>query len=416
METTDSTIQFFKELIGVSSPWMITAVLKNEKEQIITIRIEHKPDKLIACPLCNQSSKRYDLRKRELRYLDTCDYKTILEVHVPRIKCKEDGVQQIQIPFAEKSSRFAMKFEMKVIEWLKDICISKVAENLNMSWDQVDGIMQRAVKRGLTRLEKTKIYNLGIDETSYQKHHEYITIILDKDRDCIIGILDDRKAETLENWFKTQQNYDFSQLKSISMDMWDPYILAVRNSIYKAEEKISFDRYHVSSLINKAVDAVRRREHQLLKNMTGGSPLSKSRFQWLTNSNRTDNRTGKRRAFLILSRLNLITARAWRIKETANSLWDYMYMNVAKEAWKKLLLWISHSRIPEMIKAGKTIRYYFWGILNTIRLKASNGMAEAKNNCIQRIKRMACGFRNRDRFRTAIMFHLGKLDMSPSTL
>ena len=99
METTDSTIQFFKELIGVSSPWMITAVLKNEIEQIITIRIEHKPDILIACPLCNQSSKRYDLRKRELRYLDTCDYKTILEVYVPRIKCKEDGVQQIQINF-----------------------------------------------------------------------------------------------------------------------------------------------------------------------------------------------------------------------------------------------------------------------------------------------------------------------------
>jgi transposase len=119
---------------------------------------------------------------------------------------------------------------------------------------------------------------------------------------------------------------------------------------------------------------------------------------------------------LILSRLNLETARAWRIKETANDLWGYMYMKVAEEAWKKLLWWISHSRIPEMIKVGKTIRNYFWGILNAIYLKVTNGMLEAKNNCIQRIKRMACGFRNRDRFRNAILFHLGKLDLFPSTI
>jgi transposase len=42
-------------------------------------------------------------------------------------------------------------------------------------------------------------------------------------------------------------------------------------------------------------------------------------------------------------------------------------------------------------------------------------MVEAKNNSIQKIKRMACGFRNRERFRTAILFHLGKLDLYPST-
>ena len=148
----------------------------------------------------------------------------------------------------------------------------------------------------------------------------------------------------------------------------------------------------------------------------GESPLSKSRFQWLTNSNRTDNRDSKRKRFLNLSRLNLETARAWRIKETANSLWDYIYMGVAEAAWKKLLWWISHCRIPEMIQAGKTIRNYFWGILNAIRLKATNGLVEAKNNRIQKIKRMAYGFRNRYRFKTAILFHLGNLDLFPSTI
>jgi len=91
-------------------------------------------------------------------------------------------------------------------------------------------------------------------------------------------------------------------------------------------------------------------------------------------------------------------------------------MKVAEEAWKKLLRWISHCRIPEMIKAGKTVRNYFWGILNAIRLKVTNSMLESKNNSIQRIKRMACGFRNRNRFKNAVLFHLGNMDLFPSTI
>jgi transposase len=46
--------------------------------------------------------------------------------------------------------------------------------------------------------------------------------------------------------------------------------------------------------------------------------------------------------------------------------------------------------IEEMKKVAKTVRNYFWGLMNAIRLRVSNGMLEAKNNCIQRIKKIAC--------------------------
>lgn len=115
-----------------------------------------------------------------------------------------------------------------------------------------------------------------------------------------------------------------------------------------------------------------------------------------------------------LTRMNLKTARAWRIKEAASLLWNYTYMGVAKKQWEKLLGWISRSRLKPMIAVGKMIRRYFWGILNAIRLKANNSMLEAKNARIQQIKKVACGFRNRERFRNVILFHLGGLDMRPS--
>src|SRR5215469_2662556 len=416
METKDSTCLLYEDIVGVQTPWVVTAVTKDEKLRKITVRIEHDPKAVINCPICDRYTKLHDHRMRVLRYLDTCQYETFLAVHVPRVRCKKDGVQQIAIPYAEKHSRFTSRFESAIIIWLQDSPISAVAENFRLSWDEVDGIMQRAVNRGLSRRKEIKVKNLGIDETSYQKGHKYSTIILDKDSDSVLDVLDDRKAETLETWLKTQKTADLSGLESISMDMWDAYIKAVKAVIPEWEQIISFDRFHVSKHINEALDKVRRREHASFLKLTGESPLSKTRFQWLINSNRTDNRDGKRREFLNLSKLNLETARAWRIKEAANSLWDFVYMGVAEAAWKKLLRWISLCRIPEMIKAGKTIRNYFWGILNAIRLKATNGLVEAKNNSIQRIKRMACGFRNRDRFRNAILFHLGNLDLSPSTI
>ena len=144
----------------------------------------------------------------------------------------------------------------------------------------------------------------------------------------------------------------------------------------------------------------------------GKSPLSKSRFGWLVNGNLADNREKKRRAFKALTKMHLRTARAWRMKETAATLWDYCYMGVAENNWKSLLSWMMRSRIEEMNKVAGTVRNCFWGILNAIRLKTSNGMVEAKNNCIQRIKRIACGFKNKSRFMISILFHLGGLDMA----
>ncbi len=42
-----------------------------------------------------------------------------------------------------------------------------------------------------------------------------------------------------------------------------------------------------------------------------------------------------------------------------------------------------------------------------------NEAAESMNERIQRIKRMACGYRNRARFRNAILLHLSGLDLYP---
>lgn len=67
-----------------------------------------------------------------------------------------------------------------MIDWLRSLAtIKAVAEQLRLTWDEVDCIMARAVQRGLRRRKDEPVRHLGIDETSFQKRHEYVTVIAD---------------------------------------------------------------------------------------------------------------------------------------------------------------------------------------------------------------------------------------------
>ena len=55
----------------------------------------------------------------------------------------------------------------------------------------------------------------------------------------------------------------------------------------------------------------------------------------------------------------------------------------------------------------------FHGILNAVIHGVTNALTEGLNNKIETIKRNTCGYRNKANFRTAILFHCGKLDLLP---
>jgi transposase len=334
----------------------------------------------------------------------------MIDADVPRVRCHEHGVHQIPVPWAEPGSGFTALFEALAISWLKVSTIKAVSARMKISWDEVGGIMERAVRRGLVRREASPIEALAIDETSFQKRHEYVTVLVDRKNGIVIDILNDRKKATLKTWLETNKE-QLKEVRSVSMDMWEPFINAVKEGIDDAERKICFDRFHVAGHFGKALDKVRAAEHRALC-LEGYSPLTKTKYDWLRTKANDDYKD--KRTFLRLTTQNLKTARAWRIKEAANGLWSYSYRGVAQRNWETLLGWIARCRLDAMKKVGKMVRHYLWGILNAIMQRVTNAIAESINATIQKIKSRACGFRNRDRFRTAILFHKGGLSLLPS--
>jgi len=407
-------IELYRRMLGITAPWVVSDVRLELKQRAVAIVVGYDHSIPVACPVCGGQATVYDHQQRKWRHLDTMQLKTIIECEVPRACCEEHGVKQLPVAWAETNARFTAMFEALVIGWLKETSISGVAELLGLGWDEVAGIQERAVERGLARRKKQPLEHIGVDETSFQKRHEYVTVILDRHRDVVLEVLDDRKADTLEQWLRARPIHHLRSVQTVTMDMWDPFILAVKNSIPDAEEKICFDRYHVAQHFGKALDKVRAQEQRQLVAAEGESPLTGTKYEWQKNASRLDNRS--RRDFMALSRRNLKTARAWRIKETAAELWNYSYRSVAEKAWKRLLGWIARCRLEPVKKVGKMLRRYLRGVLNAIMARVSNAMLEAKNSRIQWVKKMACGFRNRKRFRMAILFHLGGLNLMPKSL
>ena len=143
----------------------------------------------------------------------------------------------------------------------------------------------------------------------------------------------------------------------------------------------------------------------------GWEDLKGTKYHWLTN---LGNLSRKRQCeFKVLRESTLKTARAWAIKALAMRLWNYISRTWAEKRWKQWLSWALRCRLEPIKKVAKIIKEHLWGIINAILLKVTNGGAESINSRIKMIKIRSRGFRNKARYKNAIYFHLGELDLYP---
>ena len=404
--------ELYARLLGISAPWHVQEVELRLDDGEVLVRLA-PDDATFSCPHCRAAAPGYDARERRWRHLDTCQYRTIVIAAVPRVHCATHGVVQVAVPWAEAGARFTALFEALVIDWLHEASLTAVARRLQLSWDEVDGIQQRAVARGLARRAAVCPRRIGVDETAFQKQHEYVTVVCDLERDVVLHVADDRQERSLSAFYDALGPAGCTALEVVAMDMWRPYIAATRAAVPEADRKIVFDKFHVARLLSLALDKVRATEHRALR-ATGRSPLAGTKYWGLANGDRMD--ADRWRQFGALRTSTLKTARAWALKEVAMQCWQYVRRGWATKAWTKWFAWAARCRLPPMQAVAPTIRKYLWGILNASVSGATNARAEGLNSRIQAIKRRARGYRNRERFRHAIYFHLGGLDLYPERL
>lgn len=400
----------YQTILGLLPPWGVKRVELDTTANVVHVWLKEDEEAGFACPECGTACSGYDHVDREWRHLDTCQFETRLHGRISRIECPTHGVKTIRVPWAEPGSRFTFLFECLAISWLREMTPAAVSRRLRITWDEGRGIMERAVRRGLARREQKVVKRLGVDEKSFQKRHEYVTVIVDLDEKTVIEVLDDRKKESLAKFFSGLSKKQLDGIEAVAMDMWEPYIQATYENLPDAKKKIVFDKYHIVSHLCDAVDRVRRKENKELRG-NGDERLKGTKYSWLKNPDNFNLDTWKE--FEELRKSTLKTARAWAIKETAMQLWDYTYVGAARMFFASWYFWATHSRLEPIIEKARMMYRYLENILTYLKHQITNAATEGMNAKIQWIRYCSRGFRNRENFKMAILFHCGGLDMEP---
>lgn len=405
--------QLYEQILGISSPWYVERVeLKlDERPGAVHVYLEHQPEASWSCAECGQACVLYDhQQERQWRHLDTCQYQTILHAGPPRTKCAEHGPRVVKMPWAEPGSRFTALFERLAIDWLKVASQKAVGQQLNLSWDEIHGIMERAVARGLKRRQAEIVKRIGVDEKAFRKGHRYLTLVNDLERSRVLYIAEDRKETSLDGFWPTLSEKQRESIEAVAMDMWDPYIASTRAHLKDADNKIVFDKFHIAKHLSEAVDRVRRQENKELRS-EGDDRLVGTKYDWLRHPASFASDAWQK--FKALRESTLKTARAWALKETGMTLFTYRYTASARSFFKRWYGWASRCRLKPMVEVAAMLKRRIENILTFIKHRVTNAASESLNAKIQWVKYTARGFRNQKNFINAIYFHCGGLDLAP---
>jgi transposase len=237
-----------------------------------------------------------------------------------------------------------------------------------------------------------------------------MTLVYDFVESTVEHVEEGRSRESLAAYWRTRSAEQLAGIEAISMDMWEPYVLATLAEVPDAGKKIVFDRFHIMRHMTHAVDLVRRAESKELR-LEGDDRLKGTRYLWLFNE---DNLNPAQQAlFESLKNATLKVARAWAIKEQLRALWSYRSVGWARKFFEDWYAWAIRSKLEPVRNVARMIKSRLENVLTYCTLPITSSVAEAINGRIAAIKRRACGYRNRENFKTAIYFHCGGLDLYP---
>lgn len=344
---------------------------------------------LLTCPVCaTQVWGRFEEKTRRWRHLAIWGLEVFLEGPIRRLRCPTcRKVRTERVPWARPGSAFTRPFEDVVGCLAQKLDHTAVSRLTGIAWETVGAIAERLVTELLDPERFEGLRRIGVDEISYRRHHEYLTVVVDHDRGRVIWAAEGKSAETLTEFFDLLGPERCAAIEVVSIDMSAAYQKAVRAAVPHAE--IAFDKFHLVRLAHRAVDEVRR---ALVRGLDPEErrPLKNTRWALLKNPEHLDD--AQQDQLADLQRHNRGLFRAYLLKETfADALCATSRSQAHRElqAW---LSWASRSRLRPFVRLGRTIRNHLDGVLTAIDTGLTNARLEGMNNKIRLLSHRAYGY------------------------
>ena len=397
--------EIFALALNLSDPWKVTEMKLTKPEGLqrgrLDIYIEFGPGSQFVDDQGHLCSV-YDSTERTWQHLNFFEHTCYLHARVPRIKQKDGKVKTVQVPWARQGSGFTLLFEafaMLLIEY--EMPINKVGSTIRVTPHRVWRVFNHWVEKGVKKDDLSTVTQIGIDDTSSRKGHNYVTVNVDLEKRRVIHVCEDRGTEAVAELATVleEKGGDPNAITKVAIDMSPSYISGVQTSLPKAQ--ITFDRFHVVAKLSEAMNEVRKLESK------GNQLLKGHKYTVLKNYNKLGESKQDELDFLLMIYPRL--GEAYRLKTMFNDFWD---MKNEMEAITYLTFWcdiVNDTDIFPFKRFVKTIQAHWSGIINYIKSRINSGVMEGINNKIQLAKRRARGYRNIRNYINMIYFIAGKM-------
>jgi transposase len=354
--------------------------------------IQVEPDKRFQ-PICQGCGQRacgvHSWTQRKIRDLSFATARTWITCRYRKVFCAHcQGIHIEDLELFHPYLRVTRRLARYIYRLCKLMTVSEVARHLDIDWKTVKNIDKLYLERDYGQPDLKGLRILAVDEISIRKGHSYLTVVLDFLTGRVVFVGKKRKAKTLKRFFNQLSISQRKKIEAVAMDMWDPFIKAVKDKLPQA--KIVFDLFHVVSNFNRVIDKVRNREHR--RASKADKAVYKGSKYLLLKNRRNVRRQSHRQQLKELLALNQVINTVMILKEKLKHIWTYRsrtWAGKALDQWCDLARSLNIRSVNTFIKMLERQRY---GIINHCDYPIHTGKLEGVNNKIKVIKRKAYGF------------------------
>ena len=381
------------------------AIEQRGEEDILHLYCGHRHDFGI-CPHCREISDRpYENKPRCVRDLDMGKWRVFVHFTGRRFYC-----EQCERAFTERLTsidprrRQTRRFEQHVYQRCLSSTRKAVAAETWLDQTTVKDIFTRWAKKVVKVQRRQIVRVLGIDEISLKKRHkQFVLVMSDLERRCVIAVLASREKEYLEKWLSDLSEFERKAICVVSIDMWNPYRSAVRAKLPHAD--IVADRFHVMKQLNDRLTqmrrAIQRQADEVTKERLKGS-------RWLLVKNRDELTLEEEIRLMEILNASPELRTIYLLKEEFRTIFEKINDPPRAELFLKAWIWKAVGTGNRYLaKFVATLRNWWTEILRYFGERFTNGFVEGMNRAIRVIINRAYGFRNFHNFRLQVLAQHG---------
>ena len=368
------------------------------------------------CPLCSYSTRhRHNQQSVESiwRHLDLGIWRLEIRAKLRRLECPEHGVRVEGVPFARHRSGFTRDFE-QLVAWLATRTDKTTIKRMvRIDWDTVGRTIARVCADELDPDRLHNLFEIGIDEVSWKRQHNYLTLVADHIRGEIVWGTEGNNQAAADRFFKELGKSRSRAIEVISLDMGPGYAKSARK--HAPQAIVAIDPFHVVALANRALDDVRRAHWNELRRLDDPDAARRFKDARWSLLKKPDNLNDQQAR--TLRRLNGAGGEVWRaytLKEALRGIFaPSLTVNDVELLLDRFMSRAPRSRLAPFVRLGQTIHKHRDGILNAIRLGINQGRTEALNNKVRLITRRAYGFHTAQAALALVLLTCGPIALQP---